>query len=381
MNTTIETGKSVKSVASIFAEMTDQRKPKGIRYEFQPLLILLSLAKLCRQDTPSEISDWVLNRSSWLREKLGLDWKRMPSLSTWQRLIAENIAVSEFDELVGRYFQAFSSGEQELLNLDGKVLRRTVSEETDRQLHLLALQTSESNAVVEQTALAEGENEISAAKRLIERAELRDRIVSGDAIFAQTELSNKVVEKGGAYLWKLRANQGQIYEQAKNHFTEMADKYAGRASSLEKGHGRIEQRECLTSFRLAHQIEFPYLEQVFRIIRKSKQVKTGKQSQQTIYGITSLSVEEFGAEQLLSLTRKHWSIENGLHYRRDVTFKEDQVKQKSLAGGRVLAVMNNLIIGILRKLGWENIARSRRHFSAMIDEALSLILFPIKLLL
>jgi len=150
---------------------------------------------------------------------------------------------------------------------------------------------------------------------------------------------------------------------------------------LEKEHGRIEEREILSSFRLAGKIEFPYLAQVFRIVRKSEEVKTGQRSKQTIYAITSLPVEEFGAAELLSLTRQHWSIENGLHYRRDVTFKEDQVQQKSLTGGRVLAVLNNLTIGILRKLGWENIAKARRHFSAMVDEALSLILFPIKLLL
>jgi predicted transposase YbfD/YdcC len=59
---------------------------------------------------------------------------------------------------------------------------------------------------------------------------------------------------------------------------------------------------------------------VFQIRRESLAVKTEKLSNQTIYGITSLSVEEYGAEELLSLTRKHWGIENGLHYRRDVTF-------------------------------------------------------------
>lgn len=54
------------SLASLFAGMSDQRKPKGVRYQFQPLLILLSLAKLCFQDTPSEIADWVLNRGDLL---------------------------------------------------------------------------------------------------------------------------------------------------------------------------------------------------------------------------------------------------------------------------------------------------------------------------
>ena len=137
----------------------------------------------------------------------------------------------------------------------------------------------------------------------------------------------------------------------------------------------------MTSFRLAGQIEFPYLEQVFSIKRQAEEVKTGKRSEQTIYGITSLSVEKFGAQEILSLTRKHWSIENGLHYRRHVTFKEDKVRETKKTGGRVLAVLNNLTIGILRLVGWENLAQARRYFSALIDEALKLILFPIKVLL
>ena len=92
-------------------------------------------------------------------------------------------------------------------------------------------------------------------------------------------------------------------------------------------------------------------------------------------------MEEYGAKELLAFTRKHWSIENGLHHRRDVTFKEDACRQTSSNGGRVLAVLNNLTIGILRKLGWENIAKARRYFNAQIDEAIKLIMLPLSLLL
>ncbi len=120
------------------------------------------------------------------------------------------------------------------------------------------------------------------------------------------------------------------------------------------------------------------MEQVFKIRRRSEEVKTGKKSEQTIYGITSGSVGEFGAKELLDLTREHWGIENGLHYRRDVTFKEDKIRQTSKKGGRVLAVLNNLTIGVLRKLGWENIAKARRYYEAVIDEALSLIMTPLE---
>ncbi len=371
------TENNLQSIASVFAEMTDQRKSKGIRYQFQALLILLSLGKLCFQDTPSEISDWVLNRSDLLKEKLNLNWKRMPSLSTWQRLLGQNIEATAFDEKVGQYFQTLSCGERQLYNLDGKVVCGTVDNQTDKQLHLLALQESEANLVIEQTALQAGENEISASKRLLAKVDLTNKIISGDAIFAQQELSKTVFEKGGEYLWKLRANQGKIYELAKTHFAKQTDKYLAKAVSLEKGHGRIDAREIITSFRIAGEIEFPHLQQVFQITRQSEEVKTGKISNQTIYGITSLPVEEYGAKELLELVRKHWGIENGLHYRRDVTFKEDACRQTTTNGGRVLAVLNNLTIGILRKSGWENLAKARRYFSSQIDEALNLIMNPV----
>ncbi len=375
------TENEILSLAAVFAEMTDRRKSKGIRYEFQTLLILLSLSKLCSQDTPSEIAEWVLNRCALLTEKLNLKWKRMPSVSTWQRLVGQNIEAASFDDKVGEYFQSLSSEERGLYNLDGKVVCASVDNLTDEQLHLLALQAAGANAVIGQTALEIGENEISGAKRLLAKVDLTNKIVSGDAIFAQRELSRTVVEKGGEYLWKLRANQGTIYELAKTHFANRTDHYLQKATSLEKGHGRIDAREILTSFRLAGEIEFPHLQQVFRITRDSEQLKTGKRSNQTIYGLTSLPVEEYGATELLELVRKHWSIENGLHYRRDVTFKEDACRQTTSNGGRVLAILNNLTIGILRKLGWENIAKARRYFSSQIDEALNLIMLPLRSLL
>jgi predicted transposase YbfD/YdcC len=369
------------SLAQLFAEIPDQRKAKGLRYRLPPLLILLSVAKFCQQDTPAQITDWVRHRRDFFQEKLALSWKRMPSASTWQRLLRQHIPAALLDEKVGAYFQALSPAEQRFYNLDGKVLCGTVAAESEQPLHLLALQEATTNAVVEQTELLPGENEISAARRLMERVAVKGKLISGDAIFAQQELSRRIVEGGGDYLWKLRANQGGLYRAAEAHFAASTDRYLDRAWSVEKGHGRIDERELVTSFRLAHSLEFPYLEQVFRLERKSLELKSGKLSEQTIYGLTSWSVEEAGAEALLAATRGHWGIETGLHYRRDVTFHEDASRQTTKNGGRVQAIFNNLTIGMLRKLGWENIAQARRYFEARVEEALNLILTPLPLLL
>ena len=92
----------------------------------------------------------------------------MPSLSTWQRLIGANLDATAFDEKVGAYFQSLSESERQGWNLDGKVVCATRDKETGKQLHLLALQESARNAVMAQTELLAGENEISAAHRLLD---------------------------------------------------------------------------------------------------------------------------------------------------------------------------------------------------------------------
>lgn len=360
-----------------FAKITDLRCKRGVRYKLQPFLILLFLSKLGGADRPAEIADWVKFRFTKLKSLLNLEWKKSPHETTWKRILENAIKAEEVEKVFGEYLRSMSEDEQELWNLDGKVICSVKSEETDQQLHLLALAESDKSLTVEQTAVKSGENEISAGKRLLGEVELSNKIVSGDAIFAQKELSKTVVAGGGEYLWKLRANQGSIYQKAKEHFEKMTDKYMDKKTELDKGHGRIEERIMLSSFRLAGEIEFPYLEQVFRIEKKSIEVKTGKQSEQTIYGITSLPVEKYGAEQLMELTRNHWHIENGLHYRRDVTFKEDAVRKKSINGGQIMAALNNLAIGILRKTGWENIAQARRYYEIEFNKGIELIIKPI----
>lgn len=374
---TLFEAKTYQPLLESFDKITDLRCKRGVRYKLQPFLILLFLSKLGGADRPAEIADWVKFRFVELKSLLDLDWNRSPHEVTWKRIMENAIDAGEVEKVFGEYLLSMSEDEPELWNLDGKVVCGVKVEETDKQLHLLALQESGKNLTVEQTALEAGENEISAGKRLLGRACLKNKIISGDAIFAQKKLSQTVVEKGGEYLWKLRANQGKMYELAKEHFENRADKYLGESYDLDKGHGRIEERKIQTSFRIAGEIEFPYLEQVFRIEKKSIEVKTSKQSEQTIYGITSLPVEEYGAADLLNLTRKHWGIENGLHYRRDVTFKEDSVKKKSINGGQIMAALNNLAIGVLRKIGWENIAQARRYYEAQIKKGLELINHPI----
>jgi len=369
---------ALQSLAAHLAHIPDQRKPRGLRYPLTPLLVLIVLAKVCGANNPQEIAQWVEYRAAWLTQALKLDWQRMPHHSTYRRVMQSAIDLPHLELEAGCYLAALEQEETELLNMDGKSLRGTIPKRQTQGLRLLAVQQADQNAVVAQTPLASAENEISAAKRLLEKTDLQGKILTGDAIFAQRELSRQVVHKGGDYLWKVKENQAGLRAQLELLFQEQSATITDleTARSLEKGHGRIEERVLLTSSRLADQVEWPYLGQVFVLRRERYDTQTGRSSRKRHYGITSLGPMEADAERLLALTRAHWGIENGLHYRRDVTFKEDSCRMKSHRAAEALAVCNNLALGLIRHAGWDNVAEARRYYDAYPAQALQLIVKP-----
>jgi hypothetical protein len=97
--------------------------------------------------------------------------------------------------------------------------------------------------------------------------------------------------------------------------------------------------------------------------------------EQIEYGFTSLSREEIAPRTLLEMSRSYWGIENGLHYRRDVTLREDYTRLTKGRAGQAMACLNNLILGILlSKKKYRTIPTARRYFSAHPAEALDLFL-------
>ena len=130
-----------------------------------------------------------------------------------------------------------------------------------------------------------------------------------------------------------------------------------------KAHGRVEQRRTQTSTALTDYLDFPHVGQVFRIVRTVVHRKSGRSSEETVYGVTSLRPEQADAHQLGELVRGHWEIENRLHWVRDVTFDEDRSQVRTGTGPRALASLRNFAISCLRLAGCRNIAQAVRHLA------------------
>ena len=144
-----------------------------------------------------------------------------------------------------------------------------------------------------------------------------------------------------------------------------------RASSFNKGHGRIERRTLVTTTVLQGYSDWPGLQQAFRLERQ--RTVHGRTTTEMAYGITSLPRQLADAERLLSLCRGHWGIENSLFHVRDVTFGEDLCRVHSGAAPQVLAAVRNAIISLLNAAGVCNKAAALRRHAAQPDLALALL--------
>jgi predicted transposase YbfD/YdcC len=372
----------VGSLYSCFTRVSDRRKPKGLRYPLAVILTLIVLAKLCGQDRPSGIAEWVQHRAVLLARALGLKREKMPHHSTYRRILAEVIDVEELETMVSQYLKGQpKAGRSAVIVIDGKTLRGTIPSATERGIHLLAAYLPNEKLVLAQMEVDGKENEITVAPRLLSGLDLSKKIVVGDAMHTQRQVSMQIFLAGGDYVWLVKENHPNLLWDLEKLF-EPQQPISGLGKppddfktfhQVNKGHGRIEERRITVSGLLKDYVDWPYMEQAFQLHRRFVYVKTGQVKQETVYGITSLPKDKADPKKLLEIVRTEWGIENGLHYRRDVTFQEDSTRLTCGKAGRAMAVINNLVIGILAFQGHTNFASARRRYDAHPLDALQLI--------
>jgi len=372
----------INSLFGALAELHDRRDARGLRYALVTVLLFIVLAKLCGEDHVRGIADWVRLRKESLAEALGLAKPQAPHATTYSRVLKRAVDVEELEVVVGRFFASQpKAGKSVVVNLDGKPLRGTIPAGKTKGLHLLAAYLPAEGWVMLQMEVDRKENEIPAASRLIRCLDLRGKVVTGDALLAQRELSAQIVEGGGEYLWTVKGNQDRLQEDIEVLFAaescvpgfSPSHKDFCTATTREKGHGRLERRTLTASSQLKGYLSWPHAEQVFRLERHFVRIADGKVMQETTYGLTSLTREQAGPDRLLQLKRAHWGIENGLHYRRDETLREDRCRLTD-QGAHAMAVLNNVVLGLLRRRGHKKVPDARRYYAAHLEEAVALVL-------
>jgi predicted transposase YbfD/YdcC len=371
-------------VGSLFyylQQMRDTRKRRGVRYQLSIILLLIVLAKLCGEDSPFGIADWVKNRSEWLCQALSLSYSRFPHHSTYRRIM--EAYEEELDRVITVFLaQLAEKKPYEIVVIDGKTLRGTITADDAFGVHLLTAFLPEVGIALKHLPVEkEKENEIVVAPKLLAGLDLQGKIVLGDAMQTHRALSSQVVEANGHFVWIVKDNQKLTRQAIELLFTPEIPKPGQgcppldfqTAKSFDANHGRAENRAITVSSMLNDYVDWPYVQQVFKLDRQFVDLSTGKVHQETQYGITSLQTEDANPGKMLTLVRSEWGIENQLHFRRDVTFHEDKTRMTRKPMARSMAVINNLVIALLNKHGSTNHAQSRRLFCAKPSLALTLV--------
>lgn len=375
---------AIGSLYEYLQKISDTRQAKGKRYALATLLVVMILAKLGGEDKPSGISDWVSERVEPLRKLKILKRPKAPSHMTYRRVLQEIVPAAEMDNLLSEYHRQRLKTEQEIvLTMDGKTLRGTIPRGAMRGTHLLTVYVPQQGLVLVQAQVDQKENEIVVAPQVLRQVDLKGAIVMGDAMHTQREVSSQIVAAGGDYLWFVKGNQARTEWAIQKLFVhEVCNLRQGAPLAKEiqthtqvsKGHGRMEIRLIFLSTLLNDYLDWPHVAQVFRLERIRWHPYYQGRTRQIIYGLTSLTPTRFSPDRLLNLTRAYWGIENGLHYRRDVTLHEDATRLTIGNAGRIMAALNNLVIGLCLRHHGPNVAKARRHFSAYPDQALQIIL-------
>ncbi len=398
--------------------ITDPRDPRGVRHGFASTLVLIACATLAGNKSLVELSEWCDGSSQKVLTRLGArispsSGLRIPPSYATIRRAAMAVDADEFDRIVNTWASQqadlrskalarpevaseHTDGSDEAddtdsntegggpaagadlvgVAVDGKAMRGARRSD-GTQVQLLAALRHDTGMVIGQRNVENDKtNEILAFAPLLEPLKLVGRVITADAMHTQKKAARLVVGKKGHYIFGVKENQPRLWNAALE---------AGQRIDLEhpefeactRGHGRIDRHRVWTAL-VPSSITFPYAKTYIIVERESSTLGDVRTSIETRYYVTDLTTDEASVTNLFRLVHGHWSIENSLHWVRDVTFGEDLSQVRTGTLPRILATLRNLAIGIIRHATYRsvNIAAATRQLARQPDLTLDLLGIP-----
>jgi len=332
-----------------------RRQCRNLRHPLASVLTLAFCATLAGASSFREMEAFCRAHESFFRGFLPLP-HGVPSHDTFARVLQAvdpRALLKALCEWLMELRRRRSKDQPEVVSIDGKALRGTYQEgKGQRVLQVVSAWASEQGLLLGQVAVEEGSNETGAIPVLLDLLELRGTVVTMDAAGCQREIAEKIVAKKGDYVLAVKGNQPTLHEQVTAYFERVAE--TGEIERLpqhveqERGHGRRETRWTIVARAPKALRKLPgwaTVRTIVMVIRESYYEASGKLSSEVRYYVSSLSQQ---AALLAYVIRKHWSIENGLHWVLDVTFREDELRVRDRVSAQNLAALNRLAVSLIR---------------------------------
>ncbi len=400
--------------------ITDPRDPRGVRHGFASTLVLIACATLAGHKSLVALSEWCDSSSQEVLSRLGArispsSGLRVPPSYATIRRAGMAVDADELDRIINTW--AAEQADRRSLTpvrsepadseiedrpddtdsdpdedggtsvgadlvgvaVDGKAVRGAKRPD-GTQVQLLSALRHDTGMVIGQANVENDKtNEILAFAPLVKPLNLAGRVVTADAIHTQKKAARLVVGKGGHYIFGVKENQPKLWNAAVDA-GDGIDLDRAEHDTLLRAHGRID-RHRVWSAPVPSTITFPHAKTYIVVERESSTLDDVRTSIETRFYVTDLTTDDVTIEHLFRLVHGHWSIENSLHWVRDVTFGEDLSQVRTGTLPRILATLRNLAIGIIRHTTYRsvNIAAATRQLARQPDTALDLLGIPRRL--
>jgi len=350
----------------VLSAITDPRRKQGQRYPLKSVLIILLLANIAGANSAMGFEVWAQMNEEELVKHLELP-HGVPTQDVFLMLLA-SLDFNEFCSLYDAWIPVCLSQSGQALNnehlaCDGKTSRRSYDSKTGKlSAHTLGVMAVRNGILLSQMDCSRKTNEISTIPAILKRLSLKGATVTIDAIATQTQIMETIVDNGGDFIIGLKGNQRKLYEDAKTLAQACktkvdSDKIKDKleyAVEVDKGHGRIEQREIYVARNINSSLREPEkwnkVMSIIMVVRTVTKLNP-KENQpivttETQYYVTNKT--NAPAEKLGIFIRDHWKIENSCHWVLDVVFREDDARNRAGNSAKNFAILRRMALAILK---------------------------------
>jgi predicted transposase YbfD/YdcC len=328
-----------------------RRQCRNLKHHLEDILVLGFCGVLGGCDDFVEIAEWANQNGAFFRTFLELP-NGIPSHDTFNRVFA-TVTTTTLQEVLLPWLLERRGLPGEWIHLDGKAMRHTRRGSKGLgALHVVSAWAGQTGLTLGQVAVAAKSNEITAMPQLLELLDLRQKIVTIDAMGCQKEIAKIVVGQEGDYVLAVKDNQPTLHAETQAAFAATASTLPKHrvVTTTESDHGRDESRTVRVLPAAPHLTQatreaWVGLLTLVMVVRVVTCKATGAVSREVAYYISSLRPN---ARRLGGAIRGHWGIENGLHWVLDVVFREDARRLYDRTAAENVAFLNRLALSVLR---------------------------------